>query len=270
MKSNKIVAYIILMVLLVNIANAEKYFVLDVNYIIGSVTFNSISLREIDRTVKHTDNSGFLIKAVSFDNKDIQRIFYNMSDNKNYIIYIPYNENAARIEVYNLKNSKIMDIDVSSYADTCGNKACEEHESYESCTKDCSSGSRDDFCDGISDGICDHDCSIKTDVDCGEKANELNQTSTATTRQKQEVREFAEEPEEKLNYLFWILAVLIIIIFVLTFLFIKKKKEKQIVSSLKQYISENIRKGFTLQQIKDVLYREGYSEKEVDRAVKSI
>jgi len=177
MKSNKIVAYIILMILLVNFANAEKYFALDVNYILGSVTFNSINLREIGRQIKYNDKSGFLVKTVSFDNSYIQKIYYNMSENKNYIIYIPYNENAARIEMYNPKNSLVMDIDISSYADTCGNKVCEEHESHESCTKDCSSGSQDDFCDGISDGICDPDCSIKTDVDCAEKG-ELNQTTT--------------------------------------------------------------------------------------------
>lgn len=268
---NKIIVYILSLFLLLNVVNAEKYFLLDVNYIIGSVTFNSISLREIDRTIKYTDNSGFLIKTVSFENSDIEKIYYNMSINKNYLIYIPYNENAAKMEMYNLKNSKIMDIDVSSYANTCGNARCEDYESYESCTKDCSSGSKDDFCDEVKDGICDPDCSLKTDADCeAEKTGESNQTVAAKAGQEQRQQKSVEEPKEKPNYLIWILLVLAIIVLILVFLFIKKKKDNQTVSSLRQYISENIRRGFSLQQIKDVLHREGYSDKEVDRAIRSV
>ena len=269
MKLNKIIAYIILMVLLVNFVNAEKYFVLDVNYIFGSVTFNSINLREIDRQIKYTDKSGFLIKTVSFNDLDIEKIYYNLSENKNYLIYIPYNENAAKIEMYNPQNSNIMDLDVSSFSDTCGNRVCDEHESHESCTKDCSSGSKDDFCDKVKDGICDPDCSSKTDADCaGIVGNET--ITTPLARKEQKEIGFEEEPEKSPNYLMWILLIIGIIIFVLIFLFVKKRKENEVVNSLKQYISENIRRGFTLQQIRDVLYREGYTKKEINKAVKSI
>lgn len=254
------------MFLLAGIVNAEKYFVLDVNYIIGSVTFNSINLREIDKTIKYTDTSGFLVKTVSFDNLDIEKIYYNLSENKKYLLYIPYSDNAAKIEVYNLKNSRVMDIDVSSFANTCGNKICERHESYESCTKDCSSGSKDDFCDEVKDGVCDPDCLGKADIDC-ESVETKGNVSVGKPGFEEEK---AEEVKEKPNYLMWILLALGIVILILLFLFIKKRKESQTISSLKQYIGENIRKGFTLQQIKDVLYREGYNEKEIDRAVKAI
>lgn len=266
--NNKTIIYVILMFLLVSNANAEKYFVLDVNHMLGSVTFNSVNLREIDRTVKYTDKSGFLVKTVSFNNLDIEKIYYNMSENKNYLIYIPYNENAVRIDMYNQKNSKIMELDASSFSNTCGNKACEGHESYESCAKDCNSGSRDDFCDGISDNICDPDCSPKTDADC-EILGPQETNESAVTKTKQE-KPPIKEPKEKSGYLIWILLALISIALILLFLFIKKRRENQIISSLREYISENIRRGFTLQQIRDVLYREGYSEKEINKAVRSI
>ena len=266
----KIILYFILVFLLVNSANAEKYFVLDTNQIIGSVTFNSISMRETDQPIKYTDTSGFLVKTVSFENSDILKVYYNLPENKKYLLYIPYDENAARIEVYNPKNSKVMDIDVSSFANTCGNNKCENHESYESCTKDCSSGNQDDFCDEVKDGICDPDCSLKTDVDCENAGANGNASVSAKTKAKE--KEIIEKTEDgkKSNYFLWILIILVILAVVLILFFIKRKKESQIVSSLKQYISENIREGFTLQQIKDVLYREGYSEKEIDRAVKTI
>lgn len=265
----KIILYFILAILLVNIAYAEKYFVLDVNYIIGSVTFNSINLKEADRSIKFTDTSGFLVKTVSFENSDIGKIYYNMSENKKYILYVPYNADAARIEVYNLKDSKVMDIDVSSFADTCGNSICEGHESYESCTRDCSSGGQDDFCDEMKDGICDPDCSVKTDADC-ENAEAKGNASIAAPRHDEKQLPMPEETKKKPSYLVWILSALAVIILVLLFLFIKRKKESQTIDSLRQYIGENIRRGFSLQQIKDILYKEGYSEKEVDRAVRSI
>ncbi|MBI2541451.1 hypothetical protein HYV80_01965 [Candidatus Woesearchaeota archaeon] len=261
--------HIILALLLASAADAEKYFVLNVNNILDSASFNSINLKEIDRAVKSTDTSGFLIKTVSFENSDIGRMHYNMPENKNYLIYIPYDENAARIEMYNLKNSKVMDIDVSSFADTCGNSKCEGHESHESCTKDCSSGSKDDFCDQIKEGICDPDCIPKLDSDCQTEKNVSE--SSGIPPKIQDKKEFNEEPGigEKPNYLLWIAIGFAIIIPVLAFLFIRKRKENQTVLSLKSYIGENIGKGFTLQQIKDALYREGYSEKEVDNALKA-
>ena len=265
----KIILYFILAILLINIAYAEKYFVLDVNYIIGSVTFNSINLKEADRTIKFTDTSGFLVKTVSFENSDIEKVYYNMSENRKYLLYVPYNADAARIEMYNLKDSKVMDIDVSSFADTCGNSICEGHESYESCTKDCSSGGQDDFCDEIKDGVCDPDCSVKTDVDC-ESIGANGNASIAAPRLDERQLSGPEETKKKPNYFLWILLVLVIVILSLLFLFIKRKKESQTISSLRQYIGDNIRRGFSLQQIKDVLYREGYSDKEIDRAVRSI
>ena len=265
----KIILYFILAILLINIAYAEKYFVLDVNYIIGSVTFNSINLKEADRTIKFTDTSGFLVKTVSFENSDIEKVYYNMSENRKYLLYVPYNADAARIEMYNLKDSKVMDIDVSSFADTCGNSICEGHESYESCTKDCSSGGQDDFCDEIKDGVCDPDCSVKTDVDCESIGANGNASIIAKPSEK-EIIEEAEEAKEKSNYLLWILLISVAVILILLFLFVKRKKEIQTIDSLRQYIGENIRRGFSLQQIKDVLYREGYSDKEIDRAVRAI
>ena len=75
----KIILHIILLVLAANIANAEKYFVLDANYIAGSVAFNSINLREIGRPINYGDQSGFLIKTISFDSSDITKIYYNQS-----------------------------------------------------------------------------------------------------------------------------------------------------------------------------------------------
>ena len=272
---NKIIIYAVIALILINPAYAEKYFVLDVNYILGSLTFNSISLKELDKSITYHDKSGFLIKVLSFDGAELKSIHYNMSENKDYIIYMPYDKNAAKMVVYNQQNSIVMDIGLSSFADTCGNNICEPYESYESCKTDCHSGGKDDFCDGVKDGICDPDCSPKTDTDCQETkndesvSNQVDDNQSTINVKNTEINngEQAGSP----SYFNWIsYGVAAVLIVLLAFFFIKKRKENRIVSMLKQYISENIRKGYTLQQIKDVLFREGYGEKEIDKAVKSI
>ncbi|RLI99340.1 MAG: hypothetical protein DRP06_03650 [Candidatus Aenigmatarchaeota archaeon] len=50
---------------------------------------------------------------------------------------------------------------------TCDNNLiCGKGETYNNCPKDCPSGSKDGYCDKISDGICDPDCSSQEDKDC--------------------------------------------------------------------------------------------------------
>lgn len=48
------------------------------------------------------------------------------------------------------------------------NKICEldKNENYLTCPQDCPSGSADNYCDMLKDGICDPDCEISADVDC--------------------------------------------------------------------------------------------------------
>ena len=48
----------------------------------------------------------------------------------------------------------------------CGNDICDADENYISCPADCFASSKDDYCSGKSDGICDPDCSEEEDVDC--------------------------------------------------------------------------------------------------------
>ena len=51
------------------------------------------------------------------------------------------------------------------------NNECEPGlgENYKTCPQDCHSGSKDNYCDGIRDGICDSDCLAEKDMDCRKK-----------------------------------------------------------------------------------------------------
>lgn len=246
--NRKIALWVTWMVLLASAASAAKYFVVEVKYFSGSLVFDEIALREAEYTQNQSDKSGFLIKTISFEDNLISSLYYNISENREYLIYVPYMSDASRIEIYNQLNSKVMELDVSSFADTCGNGICENHESYESCTKDCESGSNDDFCDEIKDGICDPDCSVKTDADCEAAGTGIINTSSKKTAQKPPSAVKSEDikPKEKSDYLAWILSALAAFVFLLVLLIIKKRKQQQTVNSLEKYIRENIGRGFSL------------------------
>lgn len=182
------------------VSNPEKYFVLDVDYNDGSLSFNKIKIVESDEKIEYPGKSGYLVKAVSADDSEIYSFYYNFLENKDYQIYVPYINNIGRIEIYNSKNSKVMEIDVSS----------------------------------------------------------LNKDRT-------------ELPSsQSIIFPNWAFPVFGFFAVLLIFLFLKIKKENKITNSLKQYFDESIRKGFTLQQIKDMLLKEGYTRKEIEKANKSI
>ena len=79
-----------------------------------------------------------------------------------------------------------------------------------------------------------------------------------------------EMPTQSPSYLMWVLLFFGVAAAALVFFAVKKLRESRIINSLKEYIGENIRNGYTLQQIKETLFRAGYKEKEIDKAIKSI
>ncbi|MDI6825845.1 MAG: DUF333 domain-containing protein [Candidatus Aenigmarchaeota archaeon] len=72
-------------------------------------------------------------------------------------------ENGTEVEVTELMG-------LSFEEGKCGDGVCAIGENYNSCSQDCPSGSKDTFCDGVSDGICDPDCialeMAEKDPDC--------------------------------------------------------------------------------------------------------
>lgn len=68
-------------------------------------------------------------------------------------------ENGTEIEV-----SELMGLILEE--GICGDGSCVLGENYLSCPVDCSSGSKDGYCDGIHDNRCDPDCAIENDNDC--------------------------------------------------------------------------------------------------------
>ena len=259
----KTIINLVLLVLMMGSVQAAKYFVLDVNNLDGSVTFNSNSLKEIDRVIENNGKIGLLIKTVSYLGKILDTVHYEMSENKNYVIYIPYNKEATKIEMYNLKNSMIMEIGVSSFADTCGNNICEDYETYDSCSKDCIANNKDSIPKENSDKI-SNPTPTNHEIDQPKPIVE-NSNSAAS-----ELNNQGANQNLTTNYYLWGLLFLFIFVFILIFVFIKKRNEDKTINSLREYAIENQRKGFTMQQIRDALSNNGYRDKEIEKALKSL
>ncbi len=81
------------------------------------------------------------------------------------ILRAPYLENNVVLKLFH--NGKLVEEKMVSFCNN--NNVCEPNakENFLGCEIDCPSGSIDDYCDKVLDGICDLDCSIKEfDIDC--------------------------------------------------------------------------------------------------------
>jgi hypothetical protein len=78
---------------------------------------------------------------------------------------VPFSPIAHTIEAYD-GELLLWSIDVSDYADYCGDGRCLEGESNLLCPADCSADMSDNYCSGLKDGVCDVDCPPGKDPDC--------------------------------------------------------------------------------------------------------
>lgn len=103
---------------------------------------------EYSYCVKH----GYLIKTIS-DGEKCSSIF-------SYECAVCILANGEEIEVTKLMNASLKE-------SICGDGFCAIlEENYKLCPIDCVSGSEDNYCDKVSDGLCDPDCISEEDPDC--------------------------------------------------------------------------------------------------------
>ena len=159
-------------------------------------------------------------------------------------------------EKFDLNDDKRIDADdLSIFRDWF--KVCNEditcnspRENYKNCPQDCSSGSKDDYCDQKKDDICDSDCTKATDIDCKKPSNQ-----------------------------FWLIipllmgAILIIMLFLFFEIYTKRsekiQKQRDEELELRTYIMSSTNQGYTKQQIRKMLLEEGWKKKIINEAFKT-
>ncbi len=170
----------------------EKFYEVTLNYKNGALSVEEITVKTGSLSQK-ADEGSYTAQLISFDesvlyskkfeiitvirgeNFDLNTGTIAASEMKlnetNITLQLPYFAEGKQVNIYN-KNIKALEIPVLQFADTCGNAVCDPQESYESCNKDCKSGGKDDYCDSVSDGVCDSDCADGQDGDCAVAAQQ--------------------------------------------------------------------------------------------------
>jgi len=77
-----------------------------------------------------------------------------------------------------------------------------------------------------------------------------------------------EIEEEGSNVMLIVGLILLILVVIVSGLFAYKKMQRK--NSLKAYVQENLKKGYTKQQISYMLYKNGYNQKEIDKVMKNV
>ncbi len=141
------------------LANNNHVYVLDLEYKNNKFIFKSVFKREVVNNRQETVKQGeFRYELISFDNKVLEKGSFDISapfhvkkfninsssgdvtgqkEKSNLItLKIAYHENGKTINIFN-KNKKELEVDVSNFANTCGDSICQKYENYFNCSADC-------------------------------------------------------------------------------------------------------------------------------------
>lgn len=172
-----------------------------IHYESGKLALGEVSLVQVspspalagkEYTAKIISHTGHILYETSFA-IETSRVFApsdipeisQMPEETTLNLLLPYFANAGKIAIEK-GGAVLLEIDVSMFSVcnenalcegtetaeicpsdcTCGNGACDAPENYRLCSSDCASGSSDNYCDTLADGICDPDCSAQEDSDC--------------------------------------------------------------------------------------------------------
>ena len=186
------------------------------------------------------ESQDYLAKLYSFTDEVLVESYFDSGEGGKFILKLPYYPTGKIIKIFDVDSQEILATNVQVFAKVCGDGECQGHESYESCQEDCLSGGQDDFCDKVTDEICDPDCrNIKDfDSDCdGENpatiAKEIREK--AGLIEKQDNLSGGDEsgvPNKNTQItspnvgIFAIIIVVIIVIVSLLIFFLLKKEDK--------------------------------------------
>lgn len=269
---------------------AEQVYVLKLSKIDDIITFSSVNLVE-GSYVQPSLGSDYTADLIEDSGNVLVSSAFTVPGYGPFAVTIPYDERCIRISVKK-SSAEILSIPVQEFSNYCGNLVCDPQESFEDCEKDCSSGSLDDYCDRESDSICDPDCGYGTDPDCegGLIAEDISidkedikdspppietkdSISSGSDDQKNKLEDTEKEKypnRESLGLDFYgsnlmIMILVIISVFVSSgiFFFAHVSIRKAKIRKIRDYYYYYLRRGYTVQQLTQALYKEGYTQKEV-------
>lgn len=277
--------YMILTSILVNAT--ERHYAISLSSMNGTISFNSVDV--VGGDVLTSDAGDYTAKTISTAGEilstsklDIEKD--NTDRIRNFILMLPYYPNAKSVWIYDSGGNMMLQIDVTAYGKSCGNKICEPQESYENCQADCPSGGRDDYCDGISDGKCDADCEPNEDSDCvpakrtpvqsvktpaiETKPAEITKEISAKTVMNTDSQDKKQGP---INTLLIYVIIIMIGAVIVGFIMVRGHQQKTAYrSQIREYIIQTTSKGYPINSVRQALIDQKYNPNEIDRVIEDI
>lgn len=283
MQKKGLFTFFLLLFLLSSAAAAQKSYILHLSYIDDNLLYTSMEVSESKFTLPINLSNKYIVQLSDSKDKAVYTSTFTPYSYGLFNLALPYMKNVTSISIKTKGGAEILNIPVMLFSNTCGNKVCEEQESYETCRIDCPSGRLDDYCDGAKDLKCDPDCEEYHDIDCQknpEKNTPLNASPKDYPENKEENISVKTTPspsdnqnDNTSNYKLIILSLIVAAIFLIIttlIIIIKSKNNSLAVNQIKDYVITCVKQGYSIEEIKQTLLNSNYKEKDVNKAIKSI
>ena len=285
-------------ILPVGYAETQKIYTLDLNYNQGTVTkellfvtqgyfkeqkgstedYYSLELISFEGTILHTQRFNFPLEIFGAPNLDWfdeagNQIYIPTAEESGYALLdeaiarliIPYFKNGKGIIVYNSEKNKILEIDISSYSDVCGDRVCQEHESYSTCQQDCPSDFQSIM--GKNQAVANED--VSADNQEGFAAifsSKISEPINPFSKPLHDSKVQKEKGNSVMPILVGIVILAVIIFLIMIFRIKHKQHDTSQLQQLQKYVTTNLKKGYTKQQIRQNLLKAGWEQDIVDKA----
>jgi len=249
-----------------SIVSAESAYVLTLGYTDNELLFSGISIKNVPLQQPSLITGNHVIEQWNFAGSISHKNSFQPSSGT-FTVTTPYQSDTREIIIRNPQEEAVLSIPVLQFADTCNNEICEPQESFETCSQDCHSGGQDDYCDEIRDGICDLDCTGTFDADC--RVEQAFETPQLKKTIEGENILLPEAKSTSMNLIIALAGGLVLILFVGIIFAVVHTKKMHRIKQMKEYVTQTLSQGYTLQQIQEALQNYGYDEKEIRMAMVS-
>ncbi len=215
-------------------------------------------------------SDAFALALLDFTRQELHRVSFGPPQYGLFTVAAPYLPSAKEARITNAAGDVVLTIPIAQFAKTCGNAYCEPQESFETCARDCSSGSQDDYCDREPDGRCDPDCKAADDGDC---ATPLQKPAERLGEQLGGERDTFRDEElvvssggEAAGSGLWWLALAGAVLALGVALFFRSRRAAQ----LARYVESCRAQGYTDLSIREALGKGEYSRRRIERALRKV
>jgi hypothetical protein len=173
---------------LAKIDNSAKYYQIYLENKDDQITKKGVIVRTGPKEVS-TEQKSAVATLYSLNNDELSSTSFDLpGEGKSITLEMPYYNLGKEVVILSIRGEELLRVSVAAFAKSCEDGVCQDHESYYSCSQDCSSGGSDGFCDSVKDGICDKDClpkNLDPDYpDCPGQIEDKNTNNTNTNSQQ--------------------------------------------------------------------------------------